>query len=437
MARISIFGMGYVGCVSAACLARDGHDVLGVDISPTKLDALRDGRSPVGEPGMDQLVASAVAAGRLRVEADVKRAIAETDLSLVCVGTPSRPNGSLDLGHVESVAEEIGAALAQRPAGHVVCVRSTMLPGTLENVVRPSLERGCGMPEGDHFHLVVNPEFLREGSGIKDYDNPPKIVIGARSEAAANMIREIYRGLAATVFVVAPEIAELVKCVDNTWHATKIAFANEVGELCRQAQVDSHALIEIFLADRQLNVSPAYLKPGFAFGGSCLPKDVRALTYFARQHDLELPLIQNVLPSNNQIIERILQRILAQRVRRLGLYGLSFKPNTDDLRESPLVRLVEMLIGKGIEIKILDEYIQIEKLTGANKQYIDQHIPHFVKLLVKDFDTLAADVDLLVIGHRTLEIEAWTARRDRQLQILDLARVQSLIGAPNVDGISW
>ncbi len=437
MARISIFGMGYVGCVSAACLARDGHDVIGVDVSATKLDALRNGRSPVGEPGMDRLVAEAVAAGRLRVDADVRRAIRETDLSLICVGTPSRANGSLDLRHVESVAEEIGAALAQRPAGHVVCVRSTMLPGTLDNIVRPALERGCGMPEGGHFHLAVNPEFLREGSAIKDYDHPPKIVIGARSAAASKMIREIYGGLEAAVFVVAPEIAELVKCVDNTWHATKIAFANEVGELCREAGVDSHALIEIFLADRQLNVSPAYLKPGFAFGGSCLPKDVRALTHFARQHDLELPLIQNVLPSNNQIIDRILQRILARRARRIALYGLSFKPNTDDLRESPLVRLVEMLIGKGIEIKILDEYIQIEKLTGANKQYIGQHIPHFVKLLVEDFNTLTADVDLLVIGHRTPEIEGWTARRDPQLAVLDLARIPGLINAPGVEGISW
>jgi len=437
MARISIFGMGYVGCVSAACLARDGHEITGVDISAAKLHALRNGLSPVGEPGLDRLIAAATASGRLRVESDVGTAISQTDLSMICVGTPSRANGSLDLRHVAAVAEEIGTALAARPAGHVVCVRSTMLPGTLQAVVRPALERGCGRAEGEHFHLVVNPEFLREGSAIRDYDQPPKIVIGARSDPAAAVIRELYGKLQAPLFVVDPEVAELVKCVDNTWHATKIAFANEVGELSREAGVDSHELIEIFLADRQLNVSPAYLKPGFAFGGSCLPKDVRALSYFARQHDLELPLLQNVLSSNNRIIEGILQRILERGVRRLALYGLSFKPDTDDLRESPLVRLVEMLIGKGIDIRILDEYIQVDKLTGANKQYIEQHIPHFVKLLVESFETLASDVELLIIGHRTRAIEKWSEQRDPGLPVLDLARIPGLVGAPNVEGISW
>ncbi len=437
MARVSIFGMGYVGCVSAACLARDGHDVIGVDVVPVKLQAIREGRSPLGEPGLDELVAAGVASGHLRVTDSAAEAVCATDVSLLCVGTPSRPNGSLDMGHLERVAEQIGSALRQRGPGHVVCVRSTMLPGSLDNVVKAALERASGFADGTHFHVASNPEFLREGSAIKDYDKPPKVVIGARSEHAANMLRSLYAHIEAPVFVVRPEVAELVKCVDNTWHALKIAFANEVGEVCRQAGLDSHELIEIFLADRQLNVSPAYLKPGFAFGGSCLPKDVRAINYYARHHDLDVPILQHVLPSNVAMIERVFQRILQSGARKVGLYGLSFKPNTDDLRESPQVRLVEMLVGKGIEVRILDEYIQPDKLTGANKQYIDEHVPHVMGLLVDGFEALESFSEIIVVAHRTPAVEAWAARRDPRIPVLDIARVPGLARTPGVSGASW
>ena len=437
MARVSIFGMGYVGCVSAACLARDGHDVIGVDIAPVKLQAIREGRSPLGEPGLDDLVAAGVAAGRLRVTDSAAEAVCATDISLLCVGTPSRPNGSLDMGHLERVSEQIGAALRQRGPGHVVCVRSTMLPGSLDGIVKAALERASGFADGTHFHVASNPEFLREGSAIRDYDKPPKVVIGARSEHAANMLRALYAHIEAPVFVVRPEVAELVKCVDNTWHALKIAFANEVGEVCRQAGLDSHELIEIFLADRQLNVSPAYLRPGFAFGGSCLPKDVRAINYYARHHDLDVPILQHVLPSNVAMIERVFQRILQCGARKVGLYGLSFKPNTDDLRESPQVRLVEMLVGKGIEVRILDEYIQPDRLTGANKQYIDEHVPHMLGMLVDGFDALESFSEIIVVAHRTPAVEAWAARRNARVPVLDLARVPGLARTAGVSGASW
>ena len=437
MVKVSVFGMGYVGCVSAACLARDGHRVVGVDVSPIKLQAIRDGHSPLGEPGLEDLIRAAVATGTLTVTSDAVEAVQQTDLSLICVGTPSRHNGSLDLSYIERVCEQIGEALALKEPGHVVCVRSTMLPGSLQSVVRPTLERASGKKDGDHFHIAMNPEFLREGTAIRDFDHPPKIVIGTRSPRAESLLRAIYASYSAPLFVPAPEVAELVKYADNCWHAVKIAFGNEIGEVARQAGVDSHKVMEIFVADQQLNISPTYLKPGFAFGGSCLPKDLRALTYYARHNDVDVPLLQSVLTSNSTQIEAVFHRILDTGARKVGYYGLSFKPNTDDLRESPHVRLIERLLGKGIDVRIFDDYIQVDRLTGANKEYIDAHIPHLVGLLVDGFESLEAFADLLVVAHRTPTAERWASTRTSTLPILDLARVPALIGQDGVTGISW
>ena len=437
MARVSVFGMGYVGCVSAACLARDGHEVVGVDVSAVKLDAIRAGQSPIGEPGLNELIAEAVQNGKLRVTDSVAEAVHATDLALVCVGTPSNRLGGLDLTYVRRVCEQIGLDLVDRAPGFVVCIRSTMLPGSLANVVRPALERSSGKREGEHFHIAMNPEFLREGTAIRDYDDPPKIVLGTRAKAAEDVLREIYGRLKAETFVVPPEVAEMVKYADNTWHATKVAFANEIGEVCRVAGVDSHDVMNIFMADRHLNISTYYMRPGFAFGGSCLPKDLRALTYHARHQDLDLPLLSGVLASNDRLIDTVFKRILDTGARKVGFYGLSFKPNTDDLRESPYVRLAELLLGKGVGVRIFDDTIQADRLTGANKEYINALIPHFMALLMPGIEALEAWSDLMVINHRTPVSEAWAATRDRSVPVLDLARVPALLGQPKVRGVSW
>jgi len=437
MVRVSVFGMGYVGCVSAACLARDGHTVIGVDVSEVKLEALRRGESPIKEPGLEEIIREAVAAGRLRVSTSAAEAVHATDLALVCVGTPSNRLGGLDLSYVERVCEQIGAALSTRKPGFVVCIRSTMLPGSLLGTVLPALERGSGLKEGEHFHIAMNPEFLREGTAVRDYDDPPKIVLGTNAPQAEAVLRDIYSRLKAEVFVVPPRVAEMVKYADNAWHATKVAFTNEIGEVCRVAGVDSHQVMNIFLADRHLNISTYYMRPGFAFGGSCLPKDLRALTYHGRHQDIDLPLLSSVLVSNEHIIEGAARRILDSGARKVGMYGLSFKPYTDDLRESPYVALAERLLGRGVQLRIFDEHIQPEKLTGANRQYIEHLIPHFMALLVNGFDALEGWADLVVVNHRTPNVERWATTRRQDVPVLDLARVPALVGQPGVRGASW
>lgn len=435
--RVAVFGLGYVGSVTGACLARNGHSIIGVDISQDKLENIRNGRAPLGEPGLDAIIRETVSSGQLSVSSDAAEAVENSDISLVCVGTPSLENGALTTGHLERVCEQIGAAMKNAASDHVVCIRSTMLPGTLSKVIVPALERSSGMESGKGFHVAVNPEFLREGSAIEDFDNPPKIVIGTDSDFAADMVARLYSGIEAPLFKIPADVAELVKCVDNAWHATKITFGNEVGQLCRIAGIDSHELIDVFLADTQLNISPVYLRPGFAFGGSCLPKDLRALNYFARHADLDLPVIGHVLESNTAQIERIAKRILSGGPRKIGFYGLSFKTDTDDLRESPMVRLAEILIGKGCELKIYDPNIDPNQLTGTNKEYIEKHVPHLGRLLVSNPDLLVEDVDLLVIGHKTKQSEALCDRISGATQVFDLVRLAGLSDKPNVSGLYW
>ncbi len=431
--------MGYVGCVTAACLAKEGHRVIGIDVSKVKREALGEGKAPIDEPGLDALIAEGVRSGRLAAGSDVTAAIASTDISLVCVGTPSEDSGGIDLSFVGRVCEEIGEALSKRGPGHLVVVRSTLLPGSMAGLVTPRLERCSGKHAGKDFDTAFNPEFLREGTAIKDYQNPPVIVVGAEQPRAVALMRKLYGHLPSPFIETRPAVAELEKYTSNAWHALKIAFANEIGAVCRAAGVDSHAVMEIFLKDHQLNISVAYLRPGFAFGGSCLPKDLRALTYYARHHDLELPVIESVAESNQALIENVFHRVLSSGVRRVGIYGLSFKPDTDDLRESPLVSLVERLIGKGIELRILDENIQLHKLTGANKAYIDEHLPHLVRYLVSDFRALEDFGQLLIVGHRTPAISDWAKLRngDGRHSILDLTRVPELVGSRNYQGTSW
>lgn len=434
--RISIFGLGYVGAVSAACLARDGHKVIGVDPNPTKVDLINQGKSPIVEHGLGELIAAGVAERRLSAVSDAATAVTGSDISFVCVGTPSAANGSLDLRYVEAVCEEIGAVLKTLGRHHVIVIRSTILPGTMQSVVLPALRRSSGKEPGKDFAVLNNPEFLREGTAVNDYFNPPKTVIGAMLPEQAKPLEAVYADLPGPKITTSLETAELVKYVDNVWHALKVGFANEVGAICKQLDIDSHPLMEIFCQDRKLNISPYYLKPGFAFGGSCLPKDVRALSYKSRQLDLKLPIIGSILESNELHLQRAMDMVTRHGRRPLGVLGLSFKPGTDDLRESPMVELVERLLGKGYDLRIYDRNVSLASLMGANRDFIYRHIPHIARLLVPTLEEVVGHAEILVVSHNSPEFEQ--AIRDlRGKTVIDYARVSSGPSADGYEGIAW
>jgi GDP-mannose 6-dehydrogenase len=438
MTRVSIFGLGYVGSVSAACLADSGHTVVGVDVSPEKIEAIGEGRSPIVEEGLDELMARGVASGRIRTTTDVAEAIAATDVSLICVGTPSNPNGSLDLRAVEHVAEDIGSALASKGDDHVVVVRSTMLPGSTEERVIPALERGAARRLGEGYTVCYNPEFLREGSSIRDFYNPPFTVIGGADEAAAAVVASLYSAANAPVAIVAIREAEMLKYVSNAFHGLKIAFANEIGLLCKAEGIDSHAVMDLFTRDDKLNISKAYLRPGFAFGGSCLPKDLRALVHHSQRRDLASPILKAIIRSNDAHVDAAFDMIRATGAKRIGLLGLSFKAGTDDLRESPLVTLVERLIGKGYDVRVLDPNVSFARLHGANRAYIEREVPHILSLMVDDVDALVEHADVLVVGHGTPEFAAVMGKRRNGQQIIDLVRLPAAEEAlEGYEGIAW
>ena len=376
---MAIFGLGYVGAVSAACFSKDGHAVIGVDLNEGKTALIEAGKSPVIEEGVDGLIEAAVASGRLRATSDSRAAILESELALVCVGTPSAGNGNLDLTYVERVCEEIGDALRSKDDFTTVIVRSTVLPGTMRHLVIPTLERCSRKKAGEDFGVGFFPEFLREGSAVADFYNPPKVVFAASDERTSSQLEALNQGLDAPVLPVDFEVAEMVKYADNTWHAIKVAFANEVGSISKALGVDGTDVMDVFCRDTKLNISPKYLKPAFAFGGSCLPKDVRALAYRGRTLDLDLPLINAIMPSNRSHVDRALQLVRDCKQRKIGVLGLSFKAGTDDLRESPMVELVERLLGKGHDIRIFDRNVNLGRLVGANRAYIYQQLPHIAK----------------------------------------------------------
>ncbi len=440
MTRVSIFGLGYVGSVSAACLADSGHEVIGVDVSEAKVEAIAAGRSPIVEEGLDDLMASGVSAGRIRTTTDVGEAVAHSDVSLICVGTPSNANGSLDLSAVERVAESIGHALGEKATDHVVVVRSTMLPGSTEDRVIPALEGRAGRPVGDGYSVCYNPEFLREGSSIRDFYHPPFTVIGSDHSAAAAAVAELYRATDAPVAVVAIREAEMLKYVSNAFHALKIAFANEIGLLCKADGIDSHEVMDLFCRDEKLNISRAYLRPGYAFGGSCLPKDLRALVHHSRTRDLASPLLQSIIPSNDAHIAAAYDLIRATGAKRVGMLGLSFKAGTDDLRESPLVTLVERLIGKGYDVRVLDPSVSFASIHGANRAYIEHEVPHIMSLMVTDLDELLDHAEVIVVGNGSPEFEAVAQRRRGDQQIIDLVRLpaeQVSHLRDGYEGIAW
>jgi GDP-mannose 6-dehydrogenase len=398
--NIAVFGLGYVGVVSSACLAQRGHRVVGVDVSPLKVDLINAGRSPIVEEGLDDLVSGARTSGRLRATADWQDAVASTDMAWVCVSTPSLPNGNIDRHFLGTVCEQIGAAVVARDTHYTIVVRSTTLPGTTRDLLIPTLERASGKRVGEELGVCYHPEFLREGTSIKDFHAPPKIVIGASDAVSEEQLAALYADYDAPVIRTTMDVAEMVKYSDNAWHAVKVGFANEIGALCKELAIDGRSVMQIFCRDTKLNLSDKYLMPGFAFGGSCLPKDMRALTYEGKRRDLELPLLSSVLPSNQRHIERAITLITDQGRRHVGMLGLSFKAGTDDLRESPYVEIAERLIGKGYELRIYDPYVQPAMVTGRNREFIEAKIPHLSRLMVDSSEELVAWADTVVVGHR-------------------------------------
>jgi GDP-mannose 6-dehydrogenase len=437
--KVSIFGLGYVGSVSAASFAADGHDVIGVDVNPDKVAAVTSGRSPIVEPGLDTLLERGVAARRLRATTSTAEAVAESDLSLICVGTPSRKNGSLDLKYLIRVCEQIGDALKQKATYHVVVVRSTVLPGTTHGHVIPTLEAHSGKKYGEGFGVAVNPEFLREGTALKDFQHPPLTLVGHNHASDAGPTKALYDRIEAPLYGTSIRVAEMMKYTSNAWHAVKVVFANEIGNLCKRVGIDSHEVMDIFCRDEKLNISPYYLKPGFAFGGSCLPKDVRALQYRAREVDLEMPLINALLGSNQLQIRHALDQIVETGKKRIGILGFSFKAGTDDLRESPMVILGEALLGKGYELCIYDRNVSMARLMGANKEYIEQQIPHLSRHLCDSVDDVIARSDVIVIGNGAPEFSDAVARCRSDQTIIDLVRIPIDFAAlqAHYDGICW
>lgn len=397
--NVSVFGLGYVGCVTAACLARDGHEVIGVDVSPQKVAQVRAGGAPVLEPGLEGFIADATASGKLRATLDAQLAVHESEISLLCVGTPSNGNGSLKLDYLVSVSREIGAALATKRGYHVVVVRSTVLPGTVRETLLPFLEGCSGKKAGAAFGVCMNPEFLREGSAVDDYDHPSLVVVGELDPRSGDVTEALYRGFDAPVVRVPLETAEMLKYVNNTFHALKVVFANEIGTLCKAHSIDGQEVMELVCRDRRLNISPSYLRPGFAFGGSCLPKDTRALLYRAKERDVAAPLLSALLRSNQEHLQRGIALVEGAGCKRVGVLGLSFKPGTDDIRESPTVALVETLIGRGYEVSVYDEQVDPERLVGANKAFLEREIPHIASLMRPSIGEVIAQTEVVVIAN--------------------------------------
>jgi GDP-mannose 6-dehydrogenase len=420
--RVSVFGLGYVGCVTAACLAREGHRVIGVDVNADKVAIINAGSSPVVEPGLDALMAEEVKGKRLSATLSAEEAIRRTDLSLICVGTPGRHNGRLDVEALERVGREIGAALRDRADTIPIVLRSTVLPGTAEQVLIPALAATADRPAGTGFRVAVNPEFMREGSSLKDFAHPPFTLVGCDDPETGSLLRELYAGVEADFVQTTVRTAEMVKYVSNAFHALKVCFANEMGEVCAALGADSQEVMRIFRMDRKLNLSEAYLKPGFAFGGSCLPKDLRAMLYAARTADLSLPLLSGILPSNERQVRRAVEAVLEMRKRRVGVVGLSFKPGTDDLRESPMVTLVETLIGKGCDVRILDRNVSIARLMGANRRYIEEEIPHIASLMCEEPHALLSHAEVIVIGNAGEEAAHVLAAAGPGHLVMDLTR---------------
>jgi len=436
--KLSVFGLGYVGCVSAACFAKEGHEVIGVDVNPTKVDIINCGQSPIVEWGIADLIGEMRKVGRLHATTDGAEAVSNSDLSLVCVGTPSNSNGSLDLSYIDRVCQEIGDALKGKRNWHIVVMRSTMLPGTIENLVVPTLEAHSGMKAGRDFGVCINPEFLREATSLKDFYAPPFTLIGTDNDEVAMTVRSLYASVDAPVHVMETKAAEMVKYACNCFHALKVSFANEIGNICKGLGIDSHEVMDVFCQDTKLNLSPYYLKPGFAFGGSCLPKDLRALAYKAKHLDVDVPVLAAVQVSNRRQIERAVEMVLETGQRQVGILGFSFKAGTDDLRESPMVALIETLIGKGLQVALYDRDVSLSRLFGANKKYIEHEIPHIVQLMRGSVAEILEAADVIVIGNKAEEFGSIDAQLRPGQILIDLVRLfEHRVSEKGYQGICW
>ena len=435
--RISIFGMGYVGAVCTACLAQRGHQIIGVDVSKHKVELINAGKSPIVEPGLEELLTAGKNSGHIRATSDYMDAIQNSDITMVCVPTPSKANGDLSLEYIEAVCREIGFAMREKSSRHTVIIRSTVLPGTVKGTVLPILEDCAQMKAGVDFGLGVNPEFLRESTAIHDYDEPPMTVVGVLDDQTGHLMESLYSDLNAPFICKPIEVAEMIKYTCNVWHAVKVGFANEIGSIAKALKVDGREVMDVVCRDHKLNISSYYMKPGFAFGGSCLPKDVRALNYRASKLDVKTPLISAVMPSNEYQVNRAFQLVESLKKRRIGMLGLSFKAETDDLRESPLVELAEMLIGKGYNLSIYDRNVKFASIHGANREYINSKIPHVASLLVDDASEVLDHVDVLILGNKDKSFQAMLESWPENKFLIDLAGFMTHPSDSNKQGICW
>lgn len=428
--NISVFGLGHVGAVLTGCLAHDGHHVVGVDTDPGKVAQINAGKSPIIEPDLEALIAEGVRTGHIRATTDHRHAVLATDLSMACVGTPSGPYGDLDLKFIERVCEAIGEAIREKSNRHLIVFRSTILPGTIQGTAIPILERASGKPVGIGFGVAINPEFMRESTAVNDYYHPPKTVIGALVEPDADTIARLYAHLPAPLIKTRMDVAEMVKYVDNTFHALKITFANEIGQICRSLGVDSQAVMDIFGQDQKLNISRAYLKPGFAYGGSCLPKDLRALERLACNREVKVPLLNSIAVSNEQQIQNALQLIQSKGRKSIGVLGFAFKAGTDDLRESPMVTLVEMLLGTGYDVQLYDPCVSQSRQMGASRRYIAEFSPHISQRMVGTLEELIEHAELIVVGNQNPEFAAPLAQLASEKIVIDLTTRIHAVGQP-------
>ena len=438
--NISVFGLGYVGCVTAACLASQGHGVVGVDINIEKVDDINSGHSPIIERGLEELICEGRRSGNLRATHNAYEAVVHGDVLLICVGTPSDANGNLNFNFIDRVCIDIAQALPQVSGFRTIAVRSTLLPGTIDQRLIPLLCKESGKQVGEDFGVASNPEFLREGSAIDDFDNPPFTIVGTVHEQAETMLQQLYRDIPAPIFCTDPDTAYMVKYASNAFHGLKVVFANEIGQLCKKAGVDGTKVMDIFCHDNSLNISSRYLKPGFAFGGSCLPKDLRALLYLARHRDLQLPMLESILPSNRLHVQSIADLILSDPTRtRIGVIGLTFKPGTDDLRESPIVQLVETLNGKGLKVRIYDNNVSLSRLIGGNKAFIELVLPHIACMVSGSLEEVVQGADVIVVSHALKDggAKLATLLKPHQL-VVDLVKVASAKSYPAAyEGICW
>jgi GDP-mannose 6-dehydrogenase len=437
--RISVFGLGYVGSVTVACLAEMGHKVLGVEPNPLKVDMLNQGKSPIVEAELEGMLKKSVASGQISATDDWSAAVSQTEMAIVCVGTPSLSNGNIDLRYVRRAAEHIGTAVGNKSEYFRVVIRSTVLPGTVDSVIIPALEHASGKQAGRDFGVCMNPEFLREGTAVHDFYYPPKTVIGELDVRSGEALAELYAKLPAPLKRVPLRVAEMVKYTDNSFHAVKVVFANEIGNICKEMKIDSHRVMEIFCLDTKLNLSPYYLKPGFAFGGSCLPKDLRAINFEARSHNLDTPMLNSLLDSNKRQVSKVVNKLRDYKGKKLGFLGLSFKGGTDDLRESPMVDLIETMLGKGFAVRIFDPYVSLGRLLGANKDYIEREIPHLSNLLCASASDLIEQCDVIVVGHKIEDAKTVLSQVNQRHVLIDLSRACEghLAAAGEYYGICW